>query len=168
MSPTLENVSPDDIKGRIICKKCGKDIEYTKGVELFKNCPRCHAPLERNLEKENKDVKKVINYDLTKRLKKYLLFPALFLAGLALAYSIVGFFTELFANHGWWLAFVSLPLIIVSMLLTKFPRLKTTSKKYKVFSWIAFVLNIIAFAAFIVTVIPDVNAKLLEWYRVAA
>jgi len=111
--------------------------------------------------------RRVINYDIRRRAKKYLLFLAFAITCLALAYSIVGFFSELFAKHGWWLAFVSLPLIVASVVLTKFPIIKSTSKSYKVFSWITFVLNIVAFAAFIVTVIPDVNAKLLEWYRVA-
>ena len=155
----------EKVQGRVICPKCGKDIEYTKAVELFQNCPRCGAPLGRDMNKETAEVKKVIKYDFIRRTKKYFLPLGLFITALCVAYNIVGFFTQLFVRH-WWLALITLPFVSVSILITNYSRLASTSKKWRIIAWLVVMLNVAAIALIIVTCIPDVNAKLGHLYTV--
>jgi DNA-directed RNA polymerase subunit RPC12/RpoP len=159
----------DAIKARIVCKNCGKDFEYTKSVELHQQCPRCNAPLGRDLNKEEKDVKRtarrVIVYDFLRRNKKYLLFVGVLMTVAAITWNILGFFLQLFSQHGWWISLMSLPFIIISFICSSTISLRSTSTKIRVFSWLAVILNIIAIAAVIVTAIPQLNENLLTAYR---
>ncbi|MDR0462306.1 MAG: hypothetical protein LBG88_03170 [Christensenellaceae bacterium] len=161
---------PEAIKGRIICKQCGKDFEYTKSVELHQQCPRCNAPLGRNLKDENKDVKRtqrrIIVYDFFRRYKKYFLFVAVFMTIGAIAWNVLGFFLQLFSQHGWWIALLSLPFVALSSVLSSTLSLKSTSKKIRIYSWLAIILNAIAIATIVVTCVPQLNEKLLEAYKV--
>ena len=156
----------EEMKGRVICKKCGKDIEFKKTVRLHLKCPRCSSVLERNIDEEYKTSKRVITYDFFRRNKKYFLYLGFFLTAGALAYNIIGFFTQLFANHGFWLALLSIPLVLVSIGFTHFPRLKSQSKRHRFFAWTTLILNIVAVAAIIITSVPQINEYLLELYRV--
>ena len=160
-----EGIDPEKFKGRVICKKCGKDIEFTLESELFRKCPRCGARVERDIEAETAEAKKIIKYDIMKRAKKFTLHFGIFLTAVALAWNITGFFTGLFAGNFWWLAMLSLPLIALSYALTRVTRLKSASKRYKFFAWLALVLNLIALAAVVVTAVPVINEKLIEWYN---
>jgi len=157
-------VEAEQFEGRVICKKCGKDIEFTLGSELFLKCPRCRNKVERDLKSENKESKKIIKFDLLRRSKKYLLHFGVLLTALALTYNIFGFFSSLFANHGWWLALVSLPLVALSVACTRITRLKSASKKYRFFAWLAIGLNLAALAVICITALPELNARLLTLY----
>jgi hypothetical protein len=164
----LAEVKPA-IEARIVCKNCGKDFKYTKSVELHQQCPRCNAPLGRDLKKEEKDVKRtsrrVIIYDFLKRNKKYLLFVGIIMTVTAIAWNVLGYFLELFPKYGWWIALMSLPFIALSFICSSTISLKSTSTKIRIFSWLAVILNVIAIAAVIVTAIPELNQKLLDLYR---
>jgi len=161
-----KGISKEDFKSNVICKKCGKDIEFLKTVELHLKCPRCKTPLERDLAKENKHGKKVINYDFFRRNKKYFLYVGLISTALALVYNIGGFFLQLFAQHGFWYALISAPFVLISLTFTSITRLKSKSKKHRILEWTLLILNIIAIVAIIITVIPPLNDKLLEWYQI--
>jgi len=166
--PVRSDAEKQALKDRVICKKCGKDVEYTKAVEMHQNCPRCKAPLGRDLKEENKQAKRIINYDLLMRLKKYFLFFAFVLTTIAIAFNSILFFTQVFANRGWWIALMSLPLVGLSFLfmLSGALKLKSKSKKLRFFSWLVIILNIVAISAIVITAVPQLNDKLLEWYKV--
>jgi len=157
----------EKLESRVICKNCGKDIEFKKTVRLHLKCPRCSQPLERDINKEYKQANRIIRYDLFRRSKKYFLHIGLVFAAIALAYNIIGFFTQVFANHGWWLALVSIPFVLLSLFLMSYARLKnTTSKKLRILSWSIIILNFLAVAAIVITAVPYLNERLLEWYSV--
>jgi len=159
-----DGLDPNQFQGRVICKKCGKDIEFTKGSELFLRCPRCHAKVERDLKEENQEVQKVIKYDLLRRSKRYLLQIGFVLTCIAIAYCAVGFFSEWFTSRDWWLALLALPFVAISFAFTRITRLKSATKRYRVFAWLALILNVIALAFIVVTAVPDINNRLHELY----
>jgi len=159
-----EGMDTDQFQGRVICKKCGKDIEFTKGSELFLKCPRCKNKIERDLATEDKEVKKVIKYDILRRSKKYLLQIGFVITCGAIAYNIVGFFSEWFTSGYWWLALLSLPFVALSFACTRITRLKSASKRHRVFAWLALGLNVLALAIIAVTAVPEINTKLSELY----
>jgi len=157
----------DEMHGRVICKKCGKDIEFKKTVRVHMTCPRCNEALERSLDSEYKQARKIISYDFFRRNKKYFLYLGLALTAGALAWNIIGFFTQLFANHGFWLGLLSIPLVVLSLAVTNYPRLKSASKKYRVLTWLMLMLNVIAVVAIIITSVPYINERLAEAYTVS-
>jgi uncharacterized C2H2 Zn-finger protein len=160
-----QGLTPDDFKSRVICKKCGKDIEFTLGSELFVRCPRCNAKIERDLATENKEAKKIIKFDIFRRSKRYHLHIGFIFTLIALAYNTVGFFAGLFAGDMWWLALVSLPLVLLSYALVRVTRYKSASRKYRFFAWLALILNTVALAAVVITAVPYINEKLMDLYN---
>ena len=164
--PIENDAQKKELKSRVICKSCGKDIEFTKTSELHMNCPRCKAPLNRDIAKENKAVKRIINFAFLRKMKRYFLFYAFLFSSIAIAYNCILFFTQVFADHGWWIALMSIPLVVLSIIFSTSIRLKSTSKRMRVFSWLIILLNIIAVLAVVITAVPQLNDKLLEWYKV--
>jgi len=160
-----EGIDAEKFQGRVICKKCGKDIEFIMGSDLFVRCPRCKNKVERDLATENKEAKKIIKYDILRRSKKYLLQIGFVLTCIALAWNIAGFFSEWFASGYWWLALMSIPLVLLSLATTRVTRMKSASKKYRFFAWLALGLNIFALAVIAVTAIPYLNELLSAEYE---
>jgi len=160
-----EGIDPEEFQGRVICKKCGKDIEFTLGSELFLKCPRCKNKVERDLKTEQKEAKKIIKYDILRRSKKYILHFGFLLTIGAIAYNLVGFLTEWFSSGYWWLGLMSLPFVVLSSICTFITRKKSASKLYKMFAWVVWGLNLAALALIIVTSIPQLNEMLMEAYR---
>jgi len=160
-----EGMDPSEFQGRVICKKCGKDIEYTMGSTLHLKCPRCQAKIERDLKSENKEVDQIIKYDIIRRAKKYSLQFGFVLTCIAIAYNIVGFFTEWFSSGYWWLGLMSIPLVLLSFAFTRTTRLKSSSKKYRFFAWLALILNVVAVLLIVITSVPYINEKLVELYE---
>jgi len=159
-----QGMQPEDFRGRVICKKCGKDIEFTLESELFQKCPRCKNKVERCLDAEGQEAKKIIKFDLLRRSKKYLLHIAIFIVSLAIAYNITGFFAGLFAENLWWLGLLSLPLVAVSYIFARVGMKKSAAKRYKVLGWIAVGLNLVALALIVVTAVPYINERLMALY----
>ena len=155
-----------ELKSRVICKNCGKDVEFTKTSQLHRTCPRCKAPLDRDIAKEQKQVKGIINFDFLRKAKRYFLFFAFALSCIAIGYNCILFFTQVFSDKGWWIALMSIPLVVLSIIFSSSIRLKSTSKKMRVFSWLVLILNIVAIAAIVVTSVPQINDKLTELYKV--
>jgi len=167
INKVIEKGAPEqEMQGRVICKNCGKDINFTKTVRLHLNCPRCNAALERNIDQEYKQAKRVINYDFYLRNKKYFLYLGLVLASMALAFNTIGFFTQLFVNGRFWIALLSLPFVLINIAIIHFPRLKSQSRKHKILAWLLLVLNILAILAIIATAIPQLNDAIYRWYSV--
>jgi len=161
-----KGISVDEFAGRVICKKCGKDVEFKKTVKLHMDCPRCKTPLERNINQEYKQSKKIITYDFFRRNRKNFLYLSLFLTAIAITFNVVGFFTQLFYNYGWWWALVTIPLVITSISLTHFPRLKSESKKHRILTWLLCVLFVVAISAIVITAVPYLSERLVDIYRV--
>jgi len=162
-----EGIDPSEFKGRVICKKCGKDIEFTKGSTLHLKCPRCQSKVERDLKAENKEAEKIIKYDILRRAKKYSLQFGFVLTCIAIAYNIVGYLTEWFGmgpTH-WWLGLMSIPIVLLSFAFTRITRLKSASKKYRFFAWLALILNIVAVLVIVITSVPYLSEKLTEAYE---
>ena len=110
------------------------------------------------------EVQKVIKYDLLRVSKKYLLYIGFALTGLAITYCIVGFFSEWFTSRFWWLALLAIPFVVLSFLCIRITKLKSASKRYQVFAWLALSVNIVAIAIITVTAIPEINSKFHELY----
>ena len=151
----------DKITEVIICRKCGKDVEITKGVTVFTNCPRCGAPLGRDLMAENNEIKAVetkrIRYAFFKRIKKYFLPFSLALTCVALGYSIIGFFAGLFHKYGWFLGLAVLPLTVISAVITDYERIKSLPVYYRYMAYALIALNVLSLILIAVTSIPAVN-----------
>jgi len=165
--PVRNDAEKQQLRERVICQKCGKDVEFTKSVEVLSVCPRCKAPLGRDLKKETKEAKRIINFAFLMRLKKYFLFFAFALTCTAIAYNFILFFSQVFTGGYWWAALCSLPLIAMSCLLmfTGSLKLKSPNKVLRFFSWICVILNIVALCAVAITAVPQLNDKLLELYK---
>ena len=157
-----KGVATSQFEGRVICKKCGKDIEFTLGTELHRKCPRCGAVVERNIKHEEHQAGKIIKWDILRRSKKTWLLFGLFLAGVAVAYNIAGFFTCLFADGRWWLALMSIPFIVGAYFCIRVTRKKSASGKYKFFAWTAGGVLILAAALVVVTAIPELSEKVKD------
>ena len=164
--PIRNDKEKEAIKGRVICKKCGKDVEFTKTSELHQLCPRCKTPLDRNLAKEGKELKRIIYYGFFRRYKKFFLFVAVVMTAAALAFNIIGFLTQWFSSREWWMSMLSIPFVLLSSLMSCTGSFRSTSKKFRVFSWIAVSLNIIAAIAIVITSVPQLNDMLYKAYSV--
>jgi len=150
-----------DVQERVICEKCGKDIEITEGASPQK-CPRCESTIECGGARPNKLIERIIKYDLLRRSKKYVVHFAVVLVGLAIAFNITGFFTGLFSNGFWWLALLSLPLVAVSYVFARVAMKKAVARRYKVLAWIVVGLNAFALACVVVTSVPYINELLMD------
>jgi len=159
-----KDLPTQDFKDKVVCKKCGKVTEYTKGVKMYTRCPLCNEPLERDLVKEEKEGKAIIKYSLLRRSKRYFIYIGLVLTAISIAYNVIGFFTQLFDNGFWWLALMSLPLVIISAVLSTYARFKSSMKRYRFMSWLIVVINIVALAAIAVTAVPYLNTLFAELY----
>jgi len=153
MTAKKSDLTPEDFKGRVICKKCGKDIDFTLGSELFQKCPRCNGKIDRDIVAEDKQAKKIIKFDILRRAKKYTLEFGVFFALAAIAWNIIGFYGEWFEDGKWWLALLSLPFIAISYICTRITRLKSASKRYRILAWAALILICIALALSIATTV---------------
>ena len=166
-----EGMQPEQFEGRVICKKCGKDIEFTLQSELFQKCPRCGKVVERQAKDETKRAGRIIKWDILRRSKRAMLRIGAFLSVVAITYNLTGFFTGLFnkpLGNGtfWWLALLSLPLVVLAYFCMRTTYVKSASKKYKFFAWLSFSLVIIALALIVITAVPDFNKWAMEeWLK---
>ena len=166
-------------KDHVLCPKCGMDIENAAGATTpasgtplangkpsagVTKCPRCGVDL--NAPVSGGKTIRIIHFGLINRAKKYFLHFALLLTCAALAYNITMFFTQVFVVHGWWLALLSLPFVVLSVFMTNYARLRSDNKMYRRLAWCVVILNVIAAATIIVTSLPQVNAELVSLYRV--
>jgi len=161
-----QGMSKEQFEGRVICKKCGKDIEYTLGSKLFLKCPRCGKRVERCLKDEEKKAKKIIKLDILLRSKRTHLIAGLIFVILGAGFTVLNFCLAVFAgtpiipNNLWGLGFLTLPFILFGAFLIGITRRKSASKKYKFFAILSGLLVLIAIA--ITTIcIPDVA----NWVR---
>ncbi|MCL2228591.1 MAG: hypothetical protein FWC00_02045 [Firmicutes bacterium] len=159
--PIKNEAMKQELKSRVICKTCGKDIEFTKTVKMHSDCPRCNTPLDRDFKAEQKSARHIINYDFLKTLRRYYVFIALVLVSVAIAFNVSLFFSLVIQVEGWWIALCSLPLVAISVWLScKSIRFKSKTKMLRICSWCVFVLNIVAIILIIITSIPQVNYAL--------
>lgn len=151
-----KGVDPEKFYEKVICKKCGKEIEILLEGKYFQKCPRCEARVERNLKQEGKQAKRIIVLDILRRSKRAQLHLGFFLTLVSLAFSITGFFTGIFLPR-WWLALVTLPLVVLGYFCMLGTRQKSASKKYKFYAWLALIINFVAFGLIVITAVPLFN-----------
>ena len=154
-----KGVSEEQFNGKVICKKCGKEVEFTLGSKLFVKCPRCNARVERDLKSENKKANKIIKWDILRRSKKAQLAFGLFLVVLGAGFVVLNFFLN-FLGDMWWLGFAGLPFILVGALFIMITRKNSASKKYKFYAWLAGWIVLAAIAVTLIS-IPAVA----DWAR---
>jgi len=158
-------VTPQQFDEKVFCNKCHKEVEVKLGSELFLKCPRCNDKLERNLQQEQKQIKKIIHLDILRRSKRAQLITGWFLLTLALVYNIVGFLVGWFNTH-WWLGFASIPFVILAFFMFRVARKKSASKVHKAFAWFATIDVIVVLAVIMFTTIPylqDLTNQFLDW-----
>ena len=155
-----KGVSTEQFKDLVICKKCGKEVEFTLGSTLFLKCPRCNARVERDIKREEKQAKKIIKWDILRRSKKAQLAFGFFLTVLAAGYNILGFFLGWFEPN-WWMGLFSIPFIIIAYFCIRGTKTQSASKKYKFYAWLA---GWVVLAAIIVVVATTVPA-IADWIR---
>ena len=154
-----KGVAEEKFDSRVICKKCGKEIDFTLGSKLFIKCPRCNARVERCLKAENKQAKKIISLDILSRSKRLYLALGLVLVILGGGFNVLNFF------FGWipqWYGLLTLPLIFIGAFFIMITRWKSASKKYKFYAWLA---GWIVLAAILVTLtsIPYIANEVRGW-----
>jgi len=161
-----KGVSEEKFDGRVICKKCGKEIDFTLGSKLFLKCPRCNVRVERCIDDENKKANKIIKMDVLLRSKRTHLIAGLVFVILGAGFVVLNFCLAVFGgtaiipNNLWGLGFLALPFILFGAFLIGITRRKSASKKYRFFAILSGILVIIALA--ITTIcIPDVA----DWVR---
>jgi DNA-directed RNA polymerase subunit RPC12/RpoP len=157
-----QGMSPEDFSDMVVCKKCGKDVEFTLGSKLFMKCPRCGARIERNLKKEEQQAKGIIKDDIKRRNKHAWLSVGFFLTIVSIAYSIAGFFTNLFLNGDWYLALFALPLIVISYFCMRRTRDHSASRLFRFYARLALIVNFVALALIIVTAWPWLTDKVMD------
>lgn len=157
-----KGVSTQQFKDMVICKKCGKEVEFTLGSQLFLKCPRCNARIERDLKKEEKKAKKIIKWDILRRSKKAQLSFGFTLTILALVYNTIGFFAGMF-DEMWWLGLFSVPFVILSYFLMKGTRKGSASVKYRFYAWLALIINLCVLLVIIATSVPLIADELHEF-----
>jgi len=145
-----QGMSPEQFESRVICKKCGKDIEFTLGSKLFLKCPRCNARVERCLKDENKKAKRIISLDILSRSKRLCLVIGLALVILGAGFNIFNFFYPVIPANLWGLGFLTLILIFPGAFFITVTRYKSASKKYRFYAWLS---GWIVLAAVVVTLI---------------
>jgi len=158
-----KGVAEKEFEDRVICKKCGKGIDFTLGSKLFVKCPRCNARVERNLKHENKKANKIIKWDILRRSKKAQLIFGLFWVILGAGFVIANFFLD-FLGDLWYLGFLALLPIFLGSYFIMITRKNSASKKYKFYAWLAgwLVLAAIAVTAISVPAVADWARDLLN------
>jgi hypothetical protein len=155
-----EGMSPEQFQGRVICKKCGKDIEFTLGSQLFQRCPRCNIRVERDIASEEKQARKIVKWDILRRSKKTMLTLGFILTLGAIAYNVIGHFTDIFDDGHWWFALFSLPAVVCGYLCINITRFRSASKLYKFYAWLAVGLCVLALLIIIATAVPAISVYL--------
>ena len=150
-----KGVSEAQFQDKVICKKCGKEIEFTLGSQLFLKCPRCNARVERDIKKEEKQAKKIIKWDVLRRSKKARLSFGFLLTVLSLKFNIIGFFSGWF-DVNWWLALLPLPFVIVSHLCAMGTK-TGASAKYRFYARLALIVNFVAILVIAATSTPFIS-----------
>ena len=156
-----KGVATQQFESRVICKKCGKDVEFTLGSELFVRCPRCNKRMERDLKQENKKANRIISLDILRRSKRAQLSLGFFLTVAVLVYNIVGFLTDLFAGGNWWLGLLGIPFIVLSYFLIKGTKTGSASAKYRFYARLALIVNFAVLLVIIATSVP----LFADWIR---
>ena len=156
-----KGVSEEQFKDRVICKKCGKEIDFTLGSKLFLKCPRCAARVERNLKDEEKKAKKVIKWDILRRSKKAQLSFGFTVMLLAVGYNILGFFQGWF-DPNWFFGLFSLPFIVLSYFCIRGTKTGSASLKYRFYARLALIVNFVALLIIIATCAPFLSDKINE------
>jgi len=129
-----KGVAEQQFQDKVICKKCGKELEFTLGSQLFIRCPRCNKRTERNLKTENKKANRIITLDILSRSKRLFLAVGLFLVVIGGGFNVLNFF------FGWvpeWYGLLTLPLIFIGAFCIMITRWKSASKRYKFYAWLA-------------------------------
>lgn len=155
-----KGVAEEKFEDRVICKKCGKGVDFTIGSKLFLKCPRCNTRVERNLKSENKKANKIIRWDVFLRSKKTQLVFGLILVILGAGFNILNFFFEWIPANLWGLGFLTLPFIFLGAYSITYTRRNSASKKYKFYAWLS---GWIVLAAVIVTLISI--PAIADWVR---
>lgn len=145
-----KGVTEAQFNDKVICKKCGKEIEFTLGSQLFVKCPRCNKRMERNLKEENRRANRIIKWDILRRSKKAQLIFGLFWVIAGAGFNILNFFFAWIPANLWGLGFLTLPLIMLGAYFIMITRKTSASKKYKFYAWLA---GWIVLAALAVTLI---------------
>jgi DNA-directed RNA polymerase subunit RPC12/RpoP len=148
-----KGVSEEKFNSKVICKKCGKEIEFTLGSQLFVKCPRCNARVERDLKAENKQAKKIIKWDVLLRSKKTQLSIGFFLTILALVLNMVAYLAEWFTPY-WWIRFATIPFVILGYFCIRGTKKNSASGKYKFYAWLALWVNLAVLLAIIILTVP--------------
>jgi hypothetical protein len=144
-----QGMDKEQFEGKVICKKCGKDIEYTLGSTLFLRCPRCNKRLERCLKDEDKKAKKLISLDIMSRSKRMWLAIGLALVLIGAGFNILNFFMALIPD---WYGLLALVLIIPGAFFIMVTRWKSASKRYKFYAWLAGWIVLAAIAVTLVSI----------------
>ena len=163
-----KGVNEQQFQDKVICKKCGKEVDFTLGSTLFLKCPRCDARVERDLKKEEKKANKIIKWDILWRSKKAQLSFGFTLTLLAAGYNILGFFLGWFqdtwVNNGWWFGLFSAPFIIISYFCIKGTKTGSASLKYRFYARLALIVNFAALLVIIATTVPFLSDKISEFF----
>ena len=148
-----KGVNEEQFNDKVICKKCGKEIEFTLGSQLFVKCPRCGKRMERNLKHENKKANRIIKWDLLRRSKKAQLSFGFTLIVLALIFNIVAYFAGWFTEY-WWIRFASVPFLVLAFFCIRGTRHGSAMKRYKFYAWLALWVNLGALLLVIALTVP--------------
>ena len=162
-----KGVSTEQFKDEVVCKKCGKEVQFTLGSQLFLKCPRCNARVERDIKREEKQAKKIIKWDILRRSKKAQLSFGFMLTILAIGYNVLGFFLGWFGDawvtNGWWFGLLSIPFVIISYFCIKGTKKGSASAKYRFYARLALIVNFIALLIIVATCVPFVSDKVHEF-----
>jgi len=155
-----KGVAEEKFEDRVICKKCGKAVDFTIGSKLFIKCPRCNTRVERCLKAENKKANRIIKIDVLLRSKKTQLIFGLALVILGAGFNVLNFFFEWIPANLWALGFLTLPFIFLGAYSIMYTRKNSASKKYKFYAWLS---GWLALAAIVVTLISI--PAVADWVR---
>jgi len=144
-----KGVNEEQFEDRVICKKCGKAVDFTLGSKLFVKCPRCNARVERDLKAENRKANKIIKWDILRRSKKAQLIFGLFLVILGAGFNVINFFITRIPD---WYGLLALILIFPGAYFIMITRKKSASKKYKFYAWLAGWLVLAAIAVTLLSI----------------
>jgi len=148
-----KGVEKEQFKDEVVCKKCGKEIEFTLGSKLFVKCPRCNARVERDLKAENKKANKIIKWDILRRSKKAQLSVGFFLTLLGLALNVAAYAANLWTPY-WWIRFATVPFVVLGYFCIRGTKKNSASAKYKFYAWLALWVNLAALLLIVVLTVP--------------
>jgi len=158
-----KGVSEDQFQDRVICKKCGKEIDFTLTSQLFVRCPRCNKRMERCLKDEHKRANKIIKWDILRRSKKAQLIFGLFLVIAGAGFNVLNFFFEWIPANLWGLGFLTLPIIFWGAYFIMITRRQSASKKYKFYAWLSGWIVLAAVAVTLIS-IPYIAHQVQELF----